>query len=138
MQLPHSQGSFHTSGISPHLPHHLVTPIVFKQKLQKQKYSPLFCSFASSPRESGVKWLKSWTELLNSYIHVKVIQLQMQKNSQCADFKQSTVGTDFSSLLFSYCPIQKHNLPAARKAFDGNTELIYPPSQANSNKPGDK
>lgn len=29
-----------TSDISPHLLHHLVPPIFFKQKLQKQKYSP--------------------------------------------------------------------------------------------------
>lgn len=54
-----------TSDIPPHPPHHLLTPVIFKQKLQKQKlFCPLFCSFTSPHRESGIKWQKSWTELL--------------------------------------------------------------------------
>lgn len=63
----------------------------------------------------------------------------MQRKPQCADFKLTEhYGHRVLTLIVSYCPIQRHNLPASRKAFGGNTESIYPPSQANSNKPGDK
>lgn len=74
----------------------------------------------------------------DSYIHVKSDPPANAK-SQCADFILTEHhGRRFLILIVSYCSIQRNNLPATRKAFDENTESIYAPSQANSNKPGDK
>lgn len=122
---------------APCLPNYLTTPIVSNRtsKTTSIQFVPAYLKGLLNKVAGKLEKQNSW----NSCIPACETWSSCQRHRNLPRDRLMVKLTQHCGhrfLIFSLisCPIQRHKLSATRKASNGNTEWIYPPSQAKRNK----